>query len=155
MSDIPIDHVLDGVYISSWRATQHIEYLREHGITNVLKLYEDDPYFPGDFNTLENVLADGEPIPAETLRRGVQFVQEQVKAQHPVLVMCGAGISRSSTFVLAYLIENGHGAHDAFRLLRRAHPPAAPHFALWLSLFEHYHLDYQLRDVLDWLHEMP
>ena len=42
------------------------------------------------------------------LQRGVSFICEQVDAGKQVLVVCGAGISRSLTFVLAYLLERGY-----------------------------------------------
>jgi hypothetical protein len=148
---IPIDHVTDGVHISGWRATRHIDYLRIGRITNVLKLYEGNPYFPSDFNTFENTLTDGVFVPRSVLFDGVRFIHEHVDAGNPVLVVCGAGISRSSTFVLAYMIERGHILPDAFTLLRKAHPDASPVFAMWESLFEHYDLDYTLNDALDWL----
>jgi dual specificity phosphatase 12 len=150
---ISVDHVIDGVYISGWRATQQLADLRQAQITNILKLYESDPYFPQDFNVLENTLTDGERVPESILYSGVRFIHEQVDAGRPVLVMCGAGMSRSATFVLAYMLEKGHQLPDAFRLLRKAHPVAAPHFEMWLSLFEHYKLPYGLNDALDWLHE--
>lgn len=148
---VPIDHVVDGIHISSWRATMYRDYLREAGIINVLKLYEDIPYFPADFNTLENVIEDGEFIPKEALKRGVNFVLENVNAGRSVLVMCTAGISRSSTFVLAALVERGYDLRAAFELLRKKHPTAAPHPELWRSLIQHYGLSYTAQEVMDWM----
>jgi len=150
---LPIDHVVDGIYISGWRATLYRDYLRQAGITNVLKLYEDIPYFPDDFNTLENAVEDGEFIPKEALKRGVDFVLEHVNAGRGVLVMCGAGISRSSTFVLASLVERGHDLRAAFELLREKHPAATPHPELWRSLIQHYDLSYGPQDVMNWMFE--
>lgn len=152
-SSVPVDHVWDGVYIGSHRATMYADQLRTAGVTTVLKLYEDIPYFPADFCTLENVLEDGEFISAAILKRGVQFILDHVDVGEPVLVVCGAGISRSSTFVLAYLLERGHKLPDAFRLLRECHPEAMPHPQMWLSLIAHYQLTYDLKEALSWLRE--
>ncbi len=150
-STLPFDHVIDGIYISGWRAIQYIPALRAAGIVHVLKLYPDHPYFPADFHTFENALEDGEFIDAPLLKHGVSFIKEQVQATRPVLVMCSAGISRSSTFVLAYLLEKGHDLPDAYRLLKRAHPDAEPHPRMWQSLITHYRLDYTLDDAWEWM----
>jgi dual specificity phosphatase 12 len=155
MSDLPetlpIDHVVDGVYISGWRATNHKDELRQAGITHVLKLYEDIPHFPDDFTTFENPLDDGVFVPADMMRRGVQFITEQVEAGNRVLVMCTAGISRSATFVLAYMIERGWDLHDAYRALHVAHPIALPHPEMWRSLLTHYDVPYTLKDAWEWM----
>ncbi len=150
---LPVAHVIDGIYVSGFRATHFTAELQAAKITHVLKLYEGTPYFPSQFQTLENGLNDGEFIPMHVLRRGLDFLQEQVKAHNPVLVMCGAGISRSSAFILAYLLEKGYDLHDAYRLLRQAHPPAKPHYMVWISLISHYKLDYKLRDAIIWMNE--
>jgi hypothetical protein len=147
----PFHHVVDGVYISGHRVTQFAKELREAGITNVLKLYEDIPYLPSDFNTFENVLDDGELIPPLVLRHGTNFIMSQVDAGNPVIVMCTAGISRSSTFVLAYLLQRDYDLKSAFLLLRKHHPQARPHPRMWQSLITQYQLRYKLEEILEWL----
>ena len=147
---VPVDHVIDGVYISGWRATHFAGKLRAAGIVNVLKLYEDIPFFPADFNVFENTLDDGELIPPHVLDRGTQFVYEQAENGRPVLVMCGAGISRSSTFVLSYLLKKQYDLRDAFVLLKQSHPVAQPHPQLWQSLINRYQLPYRLDEVMHW-----
>ncbi|MBX3083150.1 MAG: dual specificity protein phosphatase family protein [Anaerolineae bacterium] len=147
---VPVDLVGHGIYISGHRATQYTTELRAANIKHVLKLYSDIPYFPHDFTVLENAIEDGESIPPNKLREGVQFVMEQVEAKRSVLVMCGAGISRSSTFVLASLLQLDYTLEDAYRLLKSQHSSASPHPALWNSLINHYRLPYRVEDVLGW-----
>jgi protein-tyrosine phosphatase len=159
VQNIPrVDHVIDGVYISGARAYYSIAELRAAGVTHVLQLYFDTPNWPtewpDDFVIFKNPLPDGEPIEAETLHRGVSFINEQVDAGRSVLVMCGAGISRSSTFVLAYLLERGFNVHDAWQLLRERHPSANPLPQLLLSLVEHYNLAPQLNSITPVQHEI-
>jgi hypothetical protein len=155
MFDLPrllhIDHIIDGVYISGWRATLYADYLRKAKITNVLKLYSSIPHFPSDFNTLENVIDDSELIPAEKLQCGTEYILEHVNAESPVLVMCGRGVNRSSTFVLAYLVARGNDLHDAFRLLRERHKEATPHPIMWESLIQYFKLDYTVEEALTWM----
>ena len=148
---VPIDHVIDGVYISGWQATQHADYLRQMEITNVLKLYNElARTFPPDLNVFEHPVPDGAFLSQEDFQRGVEFVRTHCEAGQRVLVACAMGISRSSTFVLAYLLESGHSLKDAFMLLRRQHPGANPHPTLWLSLITRYELDCSLNEIFGW-----
>jgi hypothetical protein len=149
---VPASAVAQGIFISGWRATMFADLLHEAGIRHVLKLYDGPPHFPQGFVTCENAIEDGEAIPPEQLRRGAAFVADAVRAGQPVLVMCGAGISRSSTFVLAGLLELGYDLRAAYDLLRRQHPPAAPHLRLWASLLGQYDTGYSLQDTLGWVH---
>lgn len=144
------NYVIDGVYIGGWRCTDESDELWNAGIRHVLKLYEDIPYFPRNFTTLEIAIEDGYFIPKETLKRGVYFIQEQVQAQNPVLVMCAVGMSRSATFVLAYMVERGYTLKDAYTLLRRRRSIVCPHPELWRSLITHYGLDVDVREAVEW-----
>ncbi len=151
MIDIPaVNHVADGVYIGGAQAAACASPLRKAAITRVLKLYYGDPYWPPDFRVCENPFPDGEPISRRQLDYGVSFVQEQVLAGRKVLVCCGAGISRSATVVLGYLLTSGRQLPDAWYLLKRRHPDASPAFPLWESLFAAYDLPYSIRDVVEW-----
>ena len=152
MDDLrPIDRVIPGLYISGARAAYRAPLLRKAGITRVLKLYEGPPDWPPDFHVCDNPLEDGEPIPSYILTAGVAFIHQSMAAGEKVLVVCGAGISRSSTFVLAYLVESGYDLREAWRLLRQQHPIASPAPALWESLLTYYDLPYTLRDILEWM----
>ena len=77
-----IDYVVDGVYIGGWRATKFPVQLRDSQILSVLKLYPDEPLWPGDFTVLEHSIEDGAPISATQMQTGVEFISrndEQVK----------------------------------------------------------------------------
>jgi protein-tyrosine phosphatase len=150
-----VDHVLDGVFISGIQAHRAMDTLRTADIRHVLKLYHYEPHWPADFTVCENPVLDGQRLPPGTLERGVGFVREQVEAGRRVLVQCGAGISRSSTFVLAYLVESGLDLKAAFALLRQCHPQAWPLPALWASLLDHYALPYSMDEALGWTFSPP
>jgi protein-tyrosine phosphatase len=116
----------------------------------VLKLYGGGPYFPPTFKTLEVPVKDGQPLAADRLKVGVGFIRQLVESGHPVLVMCAQGVSRSSTFILAYMLERGYDLRAAFFHLFYQHPDAEPHPQMWLSLIRHYRLDYSLQTVVNW-----
>src|SRR5215831_15074348 len=144
------DHVAHGVYVGGARLLYHADAMRKAGITYILKLYEDAPgwEWPPDFTICENTITDGEFVSSHYLQRGVAFINEHVAAGHKVVSMCGAGISRSSTFVLAYLLERGYDLPVAWQLIIKSHPIASPHPELWKSLIAYYQLTYTLDDVI-------
>lgn len=150
--DHVLDHIVDGIYVSGWRAIQHTDALRAAGIISVLKLADHIPgSFPADFIVLDNPLDDSAFVPLSVLKRGTGFIQQQVQAGRPVLVMCMEGVSRSATFIMAYLIECGHDLPDAYRLVRRAHPETEPPPPMWQSLITHYRLAYTIEDTWRWM----
>lgn len=94
---------------------------------------------PPGITTLYLPIKDGEPLDAATLRRGVDFVLAQRDSGKTVLVACGAGISRSTSFAIAALKEaEGLPLLATARKIRRLHPAGLPHMALWSSLCLHY-----------------
>ncbi len=94
---------------------------------------------PPGITTLYLPIEDGEPFDVVTLRRGVDFVLAQRAAGKTVLVACGAGISRATTFAIAALKEaEGLPLIATARAVRQAHPDGLPHMALWSSLCLHY-----------------
>jgi hypothetical protein len=144
-----LSHIVDGVFASGAEVINYPRQLRRAGIKHVLKLYRDEPYLPDDLTVLEIAIPDGQYIAKADLNRGVDFVMRQVVAQHRVLVMCAAGISRSPAFVMGYLLENSYDAREAYQLLCDNHPETKVHPKLWASLIQHFELPYTLDDVLD------
>jgi len=154
MIDPPsIGEVTPSVFIGGAGLVQHCAWLRAAGITHILKLYFDEPEWPDDFTVLDLPMDDGVFIEADTLRQGVDFIHVAVGARRRVLVVCGLGISRSATFVLAYLLEQGYDLHEAFHLLHTARPQAWPMRRLWESLIVHYQAPYTLEEIERWLSE--
>jgi protein-tyrosine phosphatase len=144
------NHVLDKIYIGSlWAFSEH-DALRSAGITSVVKLTRATVSGEDGFTILDIAFPDGWHIPDGYLRRGLDFVHDNEAAGHGVLIMCAAGISRSATFTLAYLVERGYDLHDAFKHLRECRPIVSPHPALWMSLLQFFDEPYSLNDVLSW-----
>ncbi len=147
-----LDQVVEGLYISGVRRRPTLQRLRDEGITHVLKLYHMPVPWPDEFDVLDNALEDGALIPLDALRRGVQFIKKHRDQNEKVLVLCWEGVSRSSTFVLAYLVQElGYDLREAWMLLRQKHAKAWPAHQMWASLIEHYALPYTISDVKQWL----
>ncbi|HLF28318.1 MAG TPA: dual specificity protein phosphatase [Anaerolineae bacterium] len=125
------------LYIGKFRETQDDVLLRRREIGAMLQLADSvkQPGIPSLYIPVE----DGEPLPHDLLRMGVEFVRLEKALGRNVLIACGAGISRSVTFTIAALKEEEVlSLRAAFRQVRANHPEALPHPALWKSLCEYY-----------------
>jgi protein-tyrosine phosphatase len=130
--------IIDNLYVGRYRDTVNLTLLQAHNINAMLQL-ADRVEQPG-IEVLYLEVEDGESLPAEKLRQGVAFVRDQLAAGRRVLIACGAGISRSVTFAIAVLHEEGGiSLLDAFHDIHSIHPDALPHYKLWHSLCEYYH----------------
>ncbi len=65
---------------------------------------------------------DGTPPTVEQLAHGARFIHEQIQAGRPVYVHCAAGLGRSPTQVLAYLMTRGFSPIDALDFLTQRRP---------------------------------
>jgi protein-tyrosine phosphatase len=93
---------------------------------------------------------DGEPLPINQFRRGVDFIRQQKALGNAILVACGAGISRSTTFALAALKEEENlTLWTALQEIHAKHPYAMPHMALWQSLCDYYSEGVPFTRVMD------
>lgn len=152
--EIPgVGQVTASVFFGGAKAYASIPALQAAGVTHVLKLYFDDPYWGEPFTVFEHALEDGVFIPAEILEQGLAFIREGVAASGKVLVCCQLGSSRSATFVLAHLLEQGWDLREAFLRVRAVRPVAWPARALWETLLTHYATPYTLDQIENWIGE--
>jgi len=144
------NQITDSLYIGRAQLTEVAGGIKEMGITSVLKLYESPPDWPPGFVVYNSPHPDGVRISAARMARHIKFITQEIEAGHKVLVVCYAGISRSSTAVLAYLVSTGMSLPDAYRLLKSRHPIADPNPVLWKSLIKYFKLRYTPMDVFEW-----
>ncbi len=146
-----MDKIRPWLYIGKYRDTLNIHLLSAYKIGAMLQLAE--AVKQSGIVSLYLKVEDGEAVPSDLLRQGVDFVIAEKRRGRNVLIACGAGISRSSAFAVAVLKEvEGLSLLDALRAVRQCHPEATPHPAIWESLCTYYHevLSFQyLRQNLD------
>jgi len=124
------------LYIGKFNETQDDDLLRRREIGAMLQLA--DSVKQEGIPSLYIPVQDGEPMPHDLMRTGIQFVRLEKALGRNVLIACGMGISRSATFAIAALKEEeGLSLLEAFRQVHAKHPDAMPHPELWKSLCEY------------------
>lgn len=127
----PIDpHVWVGGYL----AAASPAHVRARGVTHVLKLFADDPSYPGGrarHAGVEYLVVGAEDAPDYPLHRHfpacLSFLRDAVGRGGKVLIHCHAGVSRAPTIAVLYLmVLRGLPLADAWRRVKSARPMARP-----------------------------
>jgi len=132
-----MDEIRPWLYIGKLRDTLHTSYLQFKSINAMLQLAErvEQPGIVSLYLPVE----DFAPLNIELFKHGIAFISEQKQLGNRVLVACGAGINRSSTFCTAALKEEeGLSLLDAFKEVKKRHPESMPHEPVWESLCAYY-----------------
>ena len=134
-----INKVADGLFLTNWRGADDAEQRKKLGITHIAavgtEFTEDDAegivFWKKDIGDDES--AEGEM--AESLRDGAKFINKALRGGGRCLVHCAAGISRSATVVLAYLvIHQKKSLREALGMVLAARRPVWPNDGFMRSL---------------------
>jgi protein-tyrosine phosphatase len=142
-----MDEIRPWLYIGSYRDTKNKSYLALKSIQAMLQLAElvEQP----NISSLYLPVEDLAPISSEHIRQGVDFIREHKAKGNRVLVACGAGINRSSSFCAAALKEEeGLSLFEAFKEVKRNHPESMPHEPVWESLCKYYNETTAYLDIM-------
>jgi len=132
-----MDEVRPWLFIGSYRDTKNVWYLNLKNIRAMLQLAEkvEQPNIVSLYLPVEDLA----PVSSVHIQQGVDFIREHKAKGNSVLVACGAGINRSSSFCAAALKEEeGLSLFEAFKEVKRNHPESMPHEPVWESLCKYY-----------------
>lgn len=142
-----MDEIRPWLYIGAYRDTKNQPYLNLKNIQAMLQLAElvEQPNIVSLYLPVEDLA----PISSEHIRQGVDFIRAHKAKGARVLVACGAGINRSSSFCAAALKEEeGLSLFEAFKEVKRLHPESMPHEPVWESLCKYYNEPTPYLDVM-------
>jgi protein-tyrosine phosphatase len=106
-----IDYVIDNLYISSAQASDDLDELHKLGITHILIVGNDLKMKEG-FECLQIPVDDVESEDiSQYFKPAIEFIQSCCEPNN-ILVHCGAGVSRSATIVIAYLMKEFNMTYD-------------------------------------------
>lgn len=124
--------VMENLYLGGREAAEDLQGLTQQGIRAVVCCNRELEYPSSKFHSgLEYLRVDVEDVGREPLGlffpEATEFIHSQISQGRQVLIHCKAGVSRSASVTLAYLIEYcAHSLYDAFRVLRRIRPTITP-----------------------------
>ncbi|XP_077285874.1 mitogen-activated protein kinase phosphatase 3 isoform X2 [Arctopsyche grandis] len=131
--DFPVE-ILPNLFLGNSANSEDCEGLARHNIKYVLNVTPDLPNvfesIDGDINYLKIPIADHWSQNLAThFPQAIKFIEEGVSSNCGVLVHCVAGISRSVTVTVAYLMQcHRLSLDDAFTLVRSRKADVAPNF---------------------------
>jgi atypical dual specificity phosphatase len=102
-----MNFIIDNIYLGDENDSKNYEELKKADITHILIAAKNFvPHFEKDFSYLYLPIYDS---PYTNLSKFItqsnDFISESQKSGKNILIHCGAGISRSASLVIAYLIS--------------------------------------------------
>ena len=96
-----MDEIRPWLFIGAYRDTKNQWYLNLKNIRAMLQLAElvEQPNIISLYLPVEDLA----PISSEHIRQGVDFIRQHKAKNNRILVACGAGINRASSFCAAAL----------------------------------------------------
>ncbi|KAK3246224.1 hypothetical protein CYMTET_44231, partial [Cymbomonas tetramitiformis] len=112
--NFPSEIMHDFIYLGTLEHAEDVGLLKDMGIKRVLTIHNipENLELPKSFKHLRMTLADveGENI-SQYFEESFSFLEKARRKGDAVLVHCGAGVSRSATLCIAYLIQK-EGLND-------------------------------------------
>ena len=118
------NEIIDNIYVGNYKTALDAELLIKEGITYILNcgnglknFYENDNIF----KYLYLPIYDSESQNLDKyLEQSNSFIKEGSENGNKILIHCGAGVSRSSTICLMYMIiEKKYKFSDAYTLIKQ------------------------------------
>lgn len=104
-----------------------VRWIEDQGVNSILTLTESPlarEWLEGTSLTAKHVgMLDHDPPSQDALRESTRFIASQISGGKTVLVHCLAGVGRTGSVIVAYMIEyQGKTADEAMALLREMRP---------------------------------
>ena len=103
--------------------------LQRRGITASINLrseFDDEAAGIAPSRHLRLAVEDNTPPSLDQLRRGVEFIHDEVARGGKVYIHCASGIGRAPTMAAAYLVSTGLSPAQAWAKIKRVRPFIRP-----------------------------
>eukprot|EP00039_Didymoeca_costata_P030853 m.31741 g.31741 ORF g.31741 m.31741 type:complete len:304 (-) comp8344_c0_seq1:1473-2384(-) len=134
-----VQEIVTGVFVGCLEDVSDA-VLKEHGIKFLLTVCDVEIELPTCVTHHKTIKIFDEPEEdlLTALPECVAFIQQALDNEVNILVHCISGVSRSTSVIMAYIMESQKlDCPHAFRVLKKAHRPAVPNegFVQQLKLF--------------------
>lgn len=115
------------IYLGGRYKESAYKTFRKWGITGVVNMRSTPPAKPPKgFSILHLPTKDWRAPDSESLSKGVEFIEQQVKNGGGVYIHCRQGEGRGPTMAAAYLVSQGLSVDQAIDHIRKMRPMAHP-----------------------------
>jgi protein-tyrosine phosphatase len=127
-----MNHIIDNIYLGNWADSTNWHQLEQDGITHILTLNKKMSHTEKQLdemksNDIDNMFIYVEDDTESEISQYFDKCISFIKDADNVLVHCSAGISRSVTIVIAYMVrEKNMSVNDALAFIRTKRPRANP-----------------------------
>jgi dual specificity MAP kinase phosphatase len=104
-----LSEVLPGLYLGSSRDAENLNLLQEHQIKTVINISTTIPCYFEDEKLFEYLRLPCHDSPNQNILQyfetTFEYIREKLSKNKNILVHCQAGISRSPSFIIGYLMK--------------------------------------------------
>jgi hypothetical protein len=120
---VPGTQLLTFLYVGNEKDAADLDWLQQEGIGNVLNVTQSVPCFHQDTTNINYRRISARDNSLANLKRHFEeafvFIEAARRRHERVLIHCSAGISRSSTIAIAYIMRyRGMSMSKAFNLVK-------------------------------------
>jgi len=123
-----MDEIVENIFIGNYSAASNKSLLQEKGVTHILIAANNlEKFFPNDFEYKIFPLYDSEYTKiTKYFEESNNFIKNSI-LNGKILIHCGAGISRSVSLLLAYMIANMNMNYsEAIKIMKEKRSIANP-----------------------------
>ncbi len=131
------------MFLGDSKDSKNHKFIDDNGITHILNVTKDEPNWFEDEGRIKymriSILDTVNQNIATHFDTAHEFIERARLSGGKILIHCYAGISRSATIVISYLIKTRHlNAETAYQMVKIRRPIVSPNISFYSTLINYY-----------------
>lgn len=127
--------ISDNIYLGNLAGAQNKKFLEDNNITHIINLsYNSYPQHSGIKYLIINIPDSPDQNIKQHFDKVIKFFDDAINNNGNVYIHCKAGISRSTTCLIAYLMYKGLNMCDSVNYVRSKRLIIEPNSGFWIQL---------------------